>query len=141
LIYLQLVLTWVIFVETRISRLISCKKITPDYIFFLITNERSNQMGEARRRMEMGYQPEVTGPGVALNPPPRYPNGNQPLQISADVLKNATPRLCGCGCKYFVPVVAVYTVSALVSPIGKELTAQQPVLVCRDCGEMLKIGG
>jgi len=58
-------------------------------------------------------------------------------QIQVD-LKNATPRVCDCGCKYFMPVIAVYTVSALVSPTGQELTAQQPVLICKDCGELLK---
>lgn len=58
-------------------------------------------------------------------------------QIQVD-LKNATPRVCDCGCKYFMPVIAVYTVSALVSPTGQELTAQQPVLICKDCGEVLK---
>jgi hypothetical protein len=79
-------------------------------------------MGEAQRRMEMGLMEH----GVQKQ---------QTIQVD---LTNATQKLCGCGCKYFVPVVAVYTVSALVSPIGKELTAQQPVLVCRDCGEMLK---
>lgn len=60
-----------------------------------------------------------------------------PQQIQVD-LKNATPRVCDCGCKYFMPVIAVYTVSALVSPTGQELTAQQPVLICKDCGELLK---
>ena len=58
-------------------------------------------------------------------------------QIQVD-LKNATPRVCDCGCKYFIPVIAVYTVSALVSPTGQELTAQQPVLICKDCGELLE---
>lgn len=80
-------------------------------------------MGEARRRMEMGLIPQGI-PG-------------QPQQIQVD-LKNATPKFCECGCKYFVPVVQVFTVSALVSPIGKELTAQQPILICKDCGELMK---
>jgi hypothetical protein len=80
-------------------------------------------MGEAKRRMELGLMPQ----------------GGQPQQINVD-LKNATPRLCECGCKYFTPVVQVFTVSALVSPIGKELTAQQPVLLCRECGELLQVG-
>lgn len=75
----------------------------------------------------------------------RYFGGKEPQmktlapgqQIQVD-LKNATPRVCDCGCKYFMPVIAVYTVSALVSPTGQELTAQQPVLICKDCGEVLK---
>ena len=79
-------------------------------------------MGEAKRRMEMGLGPRVLQPG-------------QPIQVD---LKNATRKACECGCKYFIPVVACYTVSALVSPTGQELTAQQPVLICKDCGELLK---
>jgi hypothetical protein len=79
-------------------------------------------MVEAQRRMEMGLMPQGVQPGQ---------------QITVD-LTNATPRLCECGCKYFTQAVAVYTVSALVSPIGKELTAQQPVLICLECKEVLK---
>jgi len=58
-------------------------------------------------------------------------------QIQVD-LKNATQKACDCGCKYFIPVVAVYTVSALMSPTGQELTVQQPVLICMNCKELLK---
>jgi len=75
-------------------------------------------MGEAQRRRELGIMP-------------------QQQQIQVD-LTNATPRLCECGCKYFVPVMTVFTVSALVSPIGKELTAQQPVLICLECKAVMK---
>jgi hypothetical protein len=73
-------------------------------------------MGEARQRMEMGLAPRSV----------------QPQQIQID-LKDATPKTCECGCKFFIPVVQVFTVSALVSPIGKELTAQLPALVCMEC--------
>ena len=79
-------------------------------------------MGEAQRRMELGLMPQGVKPGQ---------------QIQVD-LTNATPRLCECGCKYFTPVVQVFTVSSLVSPIGKELTAQQPVLICLECKAVLK---
>ena len=89
-------------------------------------------MGEAQRRRDLGYQPEVRGTGG----PPRYPNGGQ--QINVD-LTNATPRLCECGCKYFVPVMTLFTVSALLSPIGKELTALVPALLCRECGTVLEV--
>ena len=58
-------------------------------------------------------------------------------QIQVD-LKNATQRACECGCVYFIPAIMVYTVSALVSPTGQELTAQQPVLVCLECKKVLK---
>ena len=76
-------------------------------------------MGEAQRRRELGIMP-------------------QQQQIQVD-LTNATPRLCACGCKYFVPVMTVFTVSALMSPIGKELTAQVPALLCKDCGTVLEV--
>lgn len=58
-------------------------------------------------------------------------------QITVDI-KNATPQECECGCKYFIPVVALYTVSALVSPTGQEITAQQPILICMDCKKPVK---
>jgi len=76
----------------------------------------------------------------------------QPGQQFQVDLKNATQKVCQnklyvhtewgprghiCGCKHFIPVIAVYTVSALVSPTGQELTVQQPVLVCRECGKEL----
>ena len=82
-------------------------------------------MGEAQRRIGMGLVPEGIKSG-------------QPIQVEID-LKNATPRLCECGCKYFVPVMTVYIVSALLSPIGKELTAQVPALLCKECGTMLEV--
>jgi hypothetical protein len=81
-------------------------------------------MGEAPRRMELGLMPQGLQPG-------------QPQQIQVD-LTNATQRLCECGCKYFTPAVQVFTVSALMSPIGQELTAQQPVLICLECKTVLK---
>ncbi len=80
-------------------------------------------MGEAKRREEMGLPIRQLRPGQ---------------QIQVD-LTNATPKVCECGCKYFIPVIQVYTVSALVSPIGQELTAQQPVLVCMECKRPLNL--
>ena len=79
-------------------------------------------MGEAERRKQMGLGPRTLHPG-------------QPIQVD---LKNANPKVCECGCKYFIPVVAVFTVSVLVSPTGKELTVQLPVLVCMECKVVLK---
>jgi hypothetical protein len=68
----------------------------------------------------------------------QFPQQPGVKQIQVD-LKNATQRTCQnmigdhsgigtvtehmCGCKYFMPVVAVYTVSALLSPTGQELIA------------------
>jgi len=82
-------------------------------------------MGEAREREKLGLVPRILKPGD---------------QIPVD-LKDATPKICECGCKLFIPAVHVFTVSALISPIGKELTAQQPVLVCMDCKKVLNFGG
>lgn len=70
-------------------------------------------MGDAKRKFDM----HILKPGE---------------QIPVD-LKDATPNVCECGCKYFIPVVQLFTVSAIVSPIGKELTAQQPCLICMEC--------
>ena len=81
-------------------------------------------MGEARERMLQGLPPRGMKPGE---------------QIQVD-LTNAIPKVCECGCKFFIPVFQVFTVSALLSPIGQELTAQQPCLICLKCQEPLKIG-
>ncbi len=74
-------------------------------------------MGEVERRMRLGLTPI-----------------QQQVQINLD---NATQQKCVCGCNFFMPVVMVYTVSALISPVGKELTAQQQVLVCLECRKPL----
>lgn len=87
-------------------------------------NERGEIiMGEARRRMEQGFPMRQLQPGQ---------------QIQVD-LKNATPKVCECGCELFTPAIKLYSVSALVSPTGQELTAQSPVLVCKDCGKVLGV--
>ena len=75
-------------------------------------------MNEERRK-KLGLAPKFN----ALKP-------GQQVQVD---LKNATQKVCECGCKYFEAVFMLYTVSALVSPTGQELTAQQPVLICKDC--------
>jgi hypothetical protein len=75
-------------------------------------------MGEAARRAAAGG--------------PQFNQLKPGQQIQVD-LKNAVPKVCECGGKYFQPVVMLYTVSALVSPTGQELTAQQPCLICLDC--------
>ena len=80
-------------------------------------------MGEAQRRTGMGLMP--------------HPKPVQPIQVEID-LKNATQKQCECGCKFFIPVAQVYIVSALVSPTGQELVAQQPVLICMECKAVLK---
>lgn len=59
-------------------------------------------------------------------------------QINID-LKDATQKICDCGCELFLPLMKVFTVSALVSPMGKELVAQVPALICWRCEKELKI--
>ena len=79
-------------------------------------------MGEAIRMREQGVQFKQLRPGE---------------QIQID-LKNAVPKVCECGGKYFQPVVMLFTVSALLSPTGAELTAQMPVLICYNCKKEMK---
>lgn len=57
-------------------------------------------------------------------------------QIPIDI-KNANPKVCECGSELFTPAIKVFTVSALLSPTGMELTAQQPVLVCLECRKVM----
>lgn len=80
-------------------------------------------MGEAKR---------MTGI-MAAHGMQRLPNG----QIIVDP-KNGVPQVCECGSKYFQNAFEVYTISALMSPIGKELTATKPVLICLKCQKVLK---
>jgi len=98
-------------------------------------------MGEADRVVKFGPQARVN------HNQPGQPG--KPMQINID-LKDTIPRVCQnkisdttetgvyehiCGCDIFIPAVKLYTVSALLSPTGKELTVQQPFLFCKNCGE------
>jgi hypothetical protein len=61
-----------------------------------------------------------------------------PMEQTVTVdLTNATQKICECGCKYFIPVIEVYTVSAIMSPTGQELLAQKPALICVECKKVL----
>ena len=82
-------------------------------------------MGEAKRLRDLGIQMKSVRPG-------------ETFQVD---LRNATPLACECGCKHFMPAVAIYTVSALMSPTGKELDAQRAVLLCVNCRKELTKGG
>jgi hypothetical protein len=79
-------------------------------------------MGEARDRMNMGLAPRRMKP-------------EQQIQVD---MKNAVPKVCECGCQYFIPAVELFTISALVSPTGQELTGKIPVLVCLKCKTAIK---
>ena len=87
-------------------------------------------MEEATRRAMLG-----------LVPPQLRPRELRPgEQIQID-LTNSTPRACECGCKFFQPAVMVHIVSALISPTGQELIAQQPVLICVECHKLFTPDG
>ena len=81
-------------------------------------------MGEASRRRALGL-------------PPRTQHMGNGKQVQVD-LNNATKKECACGCKFFEPVCEVYSVSALVSPTGQDLTVQKPVFVCILCKTLLE---
>lgn len=83
-------------------------------------------MGEAERRKQMGLVPRILKPG-------------EQIQVGPEVMKHAVPKMCPCGGKYFIMAVQVSTISALISPIGQELTTQQPVLICLKCQEPLNL--
>ncbi len=82
-------------------------------------------MGEARERMKMGLAPRVLKPG-------------EQIQVNID-LDKATPRVCECGHEFFEGAIKIFTVSAILSPVGKELTAQVPCLLCKKCGKPLDL--
>lgn len=63
---------------------------------------------------------------VPINPPP-----GTPIQVD---LKNAILQKCSCGSTTFSPAMQIYKVSALISPTGQELIANQQVVVCTKCG-------
>jgi len=57
-------------------------------------------------------------------------------QIAAS-LKNATDITCEkCECLYFSPVFAIKHLSALVSPVGKEMNIPLQLFRCADCGNV-----
>ena len=81
-------------------------------------------MGEDARRKLMGN-------GFV----PHLANAGKPAQFEVDI-KNTTEVTCPCGCKYFMGAVMLRKVSAIVSPTGQEMLAQQPVVICVKCKEI-----
>ena len=58
--------------------------------------------------------------------------------MAAEVdMSNAIRKVCKCGGELFEPACKVYTISAIVSPTGREMTVQKPVFVCIDCKQPL----
>ena len=57
----------------------------------------------------------------------------------ADSLKNADDVKCEeCGGQYFSTVFAIKHLSALISPVGKELNIPLQLFRCADCGHVNK---
>jgi len=75
---------------------------------------------------------EVKGVGEAMRKAALGVPSRQ-IPITPEMMQHAQTRQCECGCKYFVSAVSVFTISAIVSPIGQELTGTQPVLLCAEC--------
>ena len=64
-------------------------------------------------------------------------NPNQPPGMKVDISK-ATDLVCECGSKLFRPVMAIKTLSALVSPTGQETMIPIQVFACAKCGYINK---
>jgi len=81
-------------------------------------------MGEAARRAALGI-------------PPR--GQIQRIQIQIDPEKDK-PVACECSSTIFEPAIRVYKIPAVhpQNPTGAELITNQQVLVCRQCGRLLK---
>jgi len=78
-------------------------------------------MGEAVRRQQLGFN-----------------QGQQQINID---LSQTEQRICSnCESKYFQPAIKIHVLSAILSPTGKELPIQVPVLLCVKCGQELDLG-
>jgi hypothetical protein len=70
--------------------------------------------------------------------PPAIPNRNQqPQQINVDIT-GKTPSVCVCGNDTFRPAIQLYVISAIMSPTGQEIIAQNGVLACCKCEAAFK---
>jgi DNA-directed RNA polymerase subunit RPC12/RpoP len=96
--------------------------------------EKEDSMGEARRRFINGR-----GSGSqSLSMKEMVPG--QQVQVGPEVMRHAVQKKCSkCGGEFFIAAIRVSTISALVSPVGQELTVQLPVLVCMDCKKPLRL--
>jgi len=61
--------------------------------------------------------------------------GGNPMQFNVQ-LKPEDRRVCECGCNVFIPTVALFDVSAIISPNGQAgVVAVDAGLVCMGCGK------
>ena len=74
------------------------------------------------------------------HPKPKFQALQPGQQVPID-MKNAVLKPCECGCRYFESFMELYTISALLSPTGKKLIAQKPVLICLECKAVMEVGG
>ena len=64
------------------------------------------------------------------------PNGGPGMHIDMD---NAVDMKCEkCGCNTFKGTNLIKTISAIVSPSGKEMIIPIPVFACENCGHVNK---
>lgn len=81
-------------------------------------------MGEQQRRNVLGFGAKENGMA--------YKTLQQGQQVRVD-LENAKQLECECGCKHFISAATMWFVSALVSPMGQDMVASRPVMVCMEC--------
>jgi hypothetical protein len=63
-----------------------------------------------------------------------------PVEVQVDLTNADQVKCLDCGSEHFIQVLRLYKVSALASPIGKELLAHQPAFICRTCNKELTLG-
>lgn len=69
--------------------------------------------------------------------PHQKPQPGQQIQVNVD-LSTADQIFCPhCGAKVFQPGITLYRISAIVSPTGQEMMAQQPILMCINCDHVM----
>ena len=61
------------------------------------------------------------------------PGAGKP-QITPDMLRNSKNVVCECGGMIFTEKLFFKTISAIISPSGKEEVAPMPIIVCENCG-------
>lgn len=57
-------------------------------------------------------------------------------QITPDMLRQSKNIECECGGLVFEEKLFFKTISAIISPSGKEEIAPMPIIICRNCGKV-----